>query len=115
MSRFTIPVCHIDDIDHESSKGFEIGELNFFAVKRDGVITLFENNCPHLGVNLEFQEDQFLDADNFYIMCSTHGALFQSEDGKCVYGPCQGESLSPVEFEIIEQQLYISETATESA
>ena len=45
-------------------------------------------------------EDQFLDMDKEYIICSTHGALFNVEDGECIWGPCQGESLTKVELEI---------------
>jgi nitrite reductase/ring-hydroxylating ferredoxin subunit len=33
-------------------------------------------------------------------MCATHGALFEIEDGKCVYGPCLGRSLAPIRIRV---------------
>lgn len=98
-------LCHIDEIPEDGSKGLEVGEHNLFAVKKDGQVYLYHNQCPHLGVELNWQEDQFLDMDNALIQCATHGALFIIEDGECVAGPCQGQRLVPVPFEIIDQQL----------
>lgn len=87
-------LCHIDDIDDEQSKGFEVGGDNLFAVKKNGQVFLYRNSCPHLGVELNWQEDKFLDMDGMLIQCSTHGALFLIEDGACVSGPCQGQQKS---------------------
>jgi nitrite reductase/ring-hydroxylating ferredoxin subunit len=99
----TITLCHADDIEERSSKGFTIDEANFFAVKYDNQIYLYKNSCPHLGIELEWQEDQFLDSDGALIQCSTHGALFIIESGECVAGPCLGEQLKPVPFDLNEQ------------
>ena len=35
-----------------------------------------------------------MDADNLFIQCSTHGALFKPGSGECIAGPCQGDSLA---------------------
>lgn len=95
-------LCHIDDIDDEQSKGFEVGGDNLFAVKKNGQVFLYRNSCPHLGVELNWQEDKFLDMDGMLIQCSTHGALFLIEDGACVSGPCQGQQLQAVGFGIVD-------------
>lgn len=88
-----IKLCNTNDMEEQSSKGFEIGDVNLFAVKKDGQIFIYQNHCPHLGVELNWLEDQFLDSDNALIQCATHGALFLIENGECVSGPCVGESL----------------------
>lgn len=93
-------LCHQDDLEEGKSLGFSSHHGPVFAVKRDGQIYVYKNECPHLHVNLEFQPDQFLDADGMLIECSTHGALFEIETGACLSGPCQGESLVPVKYEI---------------
>ena len=98
-------LCHIDDIPEQQSKGFKLGNDNLFAVKKAGQVYLYRNSCPHLGVELNWQEDKFLDMDGMLIQCSTHGALFLIEDGECVAGPCQGQQLQKVDFEIIDGQL----------
>ncbi|MEH6559018.1 MAG: Rieske 2Fe-2S domain-containing protein [Oceanicoccus sp.] len=103
-----ITVLHVNDIDDESSKALAVGDDNYFAVKKDGQIYLYRNKCPHLGIELNWQEDQFLDMDGALIQCSTHGALFLIEDGECVSGPCLGERLESMPFEIIEGNIVLT-------
>lgn len=93
-----IRLCNNDDIEESSSKGFEIADINLFAVKADGQIFIYKNHCPHLGVELNWLEDQFLDSDNALIQCATHGALFVINSGECVAGPCTGESLTSIPY-----------------
>ena len=51
-------------------------------------------------VAVEYLENQFLDQDQEYIQCSTHGALFNVETGECISGPCLGEFLNKVEIKV---------------
>ena len=40
----------------------------------------------------------FLDADREYIMCSTHGAVYEPATGHCLGGPCAGRGgLTPID------------------
>ena len=94
---------HYDDLEENQSKAYEIDDLTVFAVKRDGRIFLYENLCPHLGINLEFQQDVFLDLDNHFIQCANHGALFEVESGECISGPCNGQFLTAYPFTIKDQ------------
>lgn len=100
-------ICLATDIDEGTTKGFSINEQSFFAVKRDANIYVYKNSCPHLGVELEWVEDQFLDAEGALIQCATHGALFIIETGECVAGPCLRQSLEPVNFEVRDGALYL--------
>ena len=93
-------LCHSDDIAEGKSKGFQIGETFLFAVKKNNQVFIYENSCPHLGIQLEWQADEFLDIDASMIQCSSHGALFKIEDGECLLGPCQGQSLTAIDFTI---------------
>lgn len=96
-------LCAVNDIPEGGSKGFDIGDgHSCFAVRHDDQIYVYRNRCPHLGVELEWVEDQFLDADGALIQCATHGALFLIDNGHCVGGPCLGESLQAMTF-VIEQ------------
>lgn len=67
----------------------------------------YRNACPHTGVNLNWTPDQFLDVTQQYLQCSLHGALFEPVTGLCHYGPCVGESLSPLQLEIIDGDVYV--------
>lgn len=93
-------LCQIDDIPDPGSKGFKFAAQSLFAVRLRGEIYLYRNSCPHLGIELNWQEDQFLDYDDSLIQCATHGALFIIENGNCVAGPCMGKALEPVNFSI---------------
>jgi len=98
-------LCHSDDIAEGKSKGFQIGETFLFAVKKNNQVFIYENSCPHLGIQLEWQADEFLDIDASMIQCSSHGALFKIEDGECLLGPCQGQSLTSIDFTLKEGQI----------
>ena len=91
------------DIDEGSSKGYDLPHLQVFAVRRDGQLYIYKNDCPHLNINLEWQEDQFLDMDSAFIQCSGHGALFEIETGHCISGPCQGEHLTAIPYQVDDQ------------
>lgn len=91
-------LCRSEDIPERGSKGFELEGLQLFGVRKRGQVYLYENRCPHVGLPLNWQPDQFLDIDAELILCSSHGALFQIENGRCVAGPCPGRSLNPVQY-----------------
>lgn len=97
-------LCNINEIDELSSKGFEIGSgrksRNIFIIKKEGVIYGYNNKCPHAGINLEWQADDFLDNEQALIQCSVHGALFQIDTGDCAGGPCNGIGLEKVDLSI---------------
>ena len=106
-----ILIAALNELADPSSKGVSIvlngTELNLFIVKKESQITVFENACPHTQGPLDWTPDQFLDTDNNYIMCANHGALFQIDNGYCVYGPCKAESLRALPFTIKNNNIYL--------
>ena len=91
-------LCHINDLEDDSSRSFELDDRTVFAVKKFGQVHVYVNSCPHIGIPLEFMPDDFLDQEKRYILCANHGALFEIETGECVAGPCSGQSLEAVPF-----------------
>lgn len=93
-------LCLLEEIEDGEAKEFLFGEgpkqRALFVLREGAEIYGYENSCPHIGTPLNFLPDRFLSADGTYILCSTHGALFQIEDGLCVAGPCQGEKLTEI-------------------
>lgn len=100
-------LCHLNDLADNQSKGFQINGQLIFAVKKYNKIHLYQNSCPHLGIQLEMVPDQFLDSSKSLIMCSMHGALFRIEDGYCVSGPCTDRSLSSIPFTINNDEIIV--------
>lgn len=95
-------LCHIDDLADPGAKGFEFHPTDplqqIFLVKKDGQVYGYQNSCPHRGVNLEWQPDDFLNLDQTLIQCAVHGASFIIETGICINGPCAGASLTAIEL-----------------
>jgi len=96
-----IRLCKLDDIEDGGSAGFVIetpddGKRSVIAVRQADTVHAYVNSCPHIGAPLDFQPGQFLNRNRTHIMCSTHGALFQIEDGLCIAGPCTDKSLEPL-------------------
>lgn len=102
-----IRLCNTHDISENSSKGFKVDDLSLFLIHKNQQFYLYKNSCPHIGIELNWLEDQFLDVDNSLIQCSTHGALFLIENGQCVAGPCQGKQLTAIPHEIINNEIFI--------
>ncbi len=69
------------------------GEEKGFAVRHGGAVCAFVNRCPHLGTELDWQPGEFFEESGVYLVCSTHGAIFEPATGFCVAGPCRGASL----------------------
>lgn len=90
-------LCTVAEIPDPGSRAFELvfqgAPLDIFVVHSNASFRAFVNSCPHTGVNLEWQEDQFLDIDQAFIQCSTHDALFEIDTGLCIAGPCVAEYL----------------------
>lgn len=107
----TIPLCLTHEINDPGSKSFEIKHgrknISLFVVHKNGAFTAYVNSCPHTGVNLDWQEDQFLDMDNMFIQCSTHDALFEIDSGICIAGPCVGDCLQALELVIDNEQIFV--------
>jgi len=102
-----VKLCSINEIEEGKSKGFSLGELACFIVKKNNRYYAYKNSCPHLGVEMEWQEDQFLEPDGELIQCNMHGALFTIENGECISGPCQGDALTSVAIEVSDQTIYL--------
>lgn len=64
-----------------------------FVVRARGEPRAFLNRCRHIPVELDWQPGKFFDGDGLYLVCSTHGAMYRAVDGRCVGGPCRGQSL----------------------
>lgn len=108
MTHSLIPLCTLDDIPEGGSIGLVHGDKKLFAVKHKGKVVLYRNSCPHLGIPLEWVENQFLDSSGTMIQCANHGALFVIKSGQCVAGPCAGRKLEAIPFHIDNNHLCIN-------
>jgi nitrite reductase/ring-hydroxylating ferredoxin subunit len=64
-----------------------------FVVRADGIARAYLNTCAHRGVELDWEPGRFFDDAGRWLVCSTHGALYDPADGRCAGGPCHGGRL----------------------
>ena len=90
-------ICRLDELSDPGARGFTIGggdwPLRGFVVRRGSEVRAYVNRCSHAGHPLNFRPDEFLSSDRAHIVCSSHGAMFELENGVCVAGPCPGRAL----------------------
>jgi nitrite reductase/ring-hydroxylating ferredoxin subunit len=71
------------------------GRFHGFVVRLGETARGYVDRCPHAGLPLARQLDEYTTPDGALIACSWHGALFDPESGRCVGGPCLGARLTP--------------------
>ncbi len=90
-------LCAVVDVPDGGGKGLTVdgvdGPVDIFVVRKGMTVRAYINSCPHIGTPLDWVPDRFMDSSGGYIMCATHGALFEVADGICVAGPCAGARL----------------------
>jgi nitrite reductase/ring-hydroxylating ferredoxin subunit len=64
------------------------------------------NRCAHVPTELDWQPGEFLDADQRFIICAVHGALYEPGSGRCVGGPCLGGRLLPLQLAERDGRVY---------
>ncbi|MEA3195087.1 MAG: hypothetical protein QOD26_3420 [Betaproteobacteria bacterium] len=96
----------------DSGKGvrFEVeyfGETGpAFVVRYKGRVQGYLNRCAHVAMELDWQEGVFFDFDGRDLLCSTHGATYDTASGRCVGGPCNGTPLVKLRVEERDGMIY---------
>ena len=53
------------------------------------------NRCTHVAMELDYQPGRFWDLSREWLICATHGAVYDPASGECRGGPCRG-ALVPI-------------------
>ena len=75
------------------------GSVSCFTVRFHGKVYAYLNRCPHQGTELDWNPGEVFDETGLYLICATHGAIFDPQTGLCVSGPCQGAHLKALPIE----------------
>ena len=60
-----------------------------FAVRFEGHVHAYLNRCAHVAMEMDFQPNRFFDTTGRWLICATHGALYEPATGRCMSGPCR--------------------------
>lgn len=78
-----------------------------FVIRYRGKVYGYLNRCAHVWVELDWQPGEFFDVSGLYLVCATHGAAYLPDSGRCVGGPCKGQSLKRLAVEESEGRVYL--------
>jgi nitrite reductase/ring-hydroxylating ferredoxin subunit len=105
-------LCASGDVD-EKGQGFRfavrLGEriLPAFAIRYDGKVHAYLNQCAHQAVELDWQHGEFFDAEKRFLVCATHGALYEPDSGACAWGRCDGRGLVELRIEEHDEEVIL--------
>jgi nitrite reductase/ring-hydroxylating ferredoxin subunit len=68
-------------------------QVEGFVVNLDGRFHAYVNYCIHAGTPLDWWPNEFFTEDGQFLICATHGALYEPDTGLCAGGPCGGGGL----------------------
>ncbi len=105
-------ICASADLaDGQRGVRFEIERrgrtLPAFAVRHRGKAAAYLNRCAHVPAELDWNEGEFFDLSGLYLICATHGALYDPATGSCVGGRCDGRGLEALVLEERGGQVFL--------
>ena len=106
-----IPVCAADTL-LDQGKGIRFPLLagdhpaTGFVVRFKGKVFGYLNRCAHKPMELDWAEGEFFESSGAYLMCSTHGAIYAPESGRCEGGPCRGGKLRQIAVTEVDNQVF---------
>jgi nitrite reductase/ring-hydroxylating ferredoxin subunit len=77
-----------------------------FVVRFGGRVYGYLNRCGHLPMELDWREGEVFDLNGRDLICSTHGAVYAADSGKCLGGPCSGTPLVGLRMEERNGKVY---------
>ena len=111
MSDVDIYICDAEQL-LEGGKGVRFPvtagaeDTTGFVVRYGGTVYGYLNRCAHVPIELDWAEGEFFESSGLYLMCSTHGAIYVPDTGRCAGGPCRGGRLRPLAVVERDGKLY---------
>lgn len=78
-------------------------EASGFVVRYESIVHGYLNRCAHVAMELDWMPAVFFDFDARFLMCATHGAMYEPATGSCAGGPCAGHG-GLVRLDVFEQE-----------
>jgi nitrite reductase/ring-hydroxylating ferredoxin subunit len=104
-------IAKIGELEHGMSKKFTLSHGQYsveaMLLNYQGNLYAYRNRCPHIGISLDWLDNQFFTLDGRYLMCANHGATFEPATGECIWGPCVGAGLQRVPIEIEGERIFV--------
>jgi nitrite reductase/ring-hydroxylating ferredoxin subunit len=101
-----VRLCLLHELPQPGARGFDLhgrGSDDLFVVQHGELLRAYRNSCPHSpGSSMAWRKHAYLDHKAEHIVCHGHGARFTLGEGRCVLGPCFGQTLQAVPLRLEE-------------
>jgi nitrite reductase/ring-hydroxylating ferredoxin subunit len=107
-----IPLCASNElVDGGPGVRFDVQfrseQVPAFAVRHRGTAVGYLNRCAHVAMELDWQPGHFFEPEAEFLVCATHGALYDPQTGACRGGACAGHGgLRPIALIEREQRIW---------
>ena len=107
-----LPILGVEVVELERPGGRGPRRQAMVTRLPNGELRAYLNLCKHIPVPLDSYRGEVIEPGGERVLCRTHGAAYRREDGLCVEGPCEGESLDPVRVELRDGEIFIHDPLT---
>ena len=78
-----------------------------FVANFRGKFVAYVNECVHLPISIDLDDNDFFTCDGNFFVCKTHGSVYDPTAGKCIGGPGQGKLLEQLPVTIEDGAIYV--------
>lgn len=78
-----------------------------FVANVAGEFVAYVNQCVHIPIPLDLDDNEFFTCDGRFFVCKTHGSVYEPRAGQCIGGPGQGKSLEKLPLAIEGGIIYL--------
>lgn len=104
-------VCAFADVPDGKAHVVLFPQFELIVVRQGRDVFGYENECKHLGVGLNLLDDKEVETKDYHMLCEFHWATYRFNDGYCVVGPCQGDSLTAVPLAVRAGRVVVAPAA----
>jgi nitrite reductase/ring-hydroxylating ferredoxin subunit len=93
--------------ENGSTSGEDSGTVDeAILTKVDGTVVGYVNRCMHFR-HIRLDKGDGAPVRNGELVCSNHGAMFESATGECTHGPCEGAVLETIDIETQDGDVHL--------
>jgi nitrite reductase/ring-hydroxylating ferredoxin subunit len=104
-------VALLGEISDGATKKFRLRcggrSIEGFVVGHRGGLFAYVNRCRHIAMPMDWVENHFFTQDKKFLICATHGAMYEPATGECVWGPCFGAFLQRVPLRVRGKKVFV--------
>lgn len=113
-------IAAVDEVPEDGSYLFTLRrvadgeEKEAILLKLGDGVAGWLNYCQHF-THIRLDKGSGAPIRDGEVLCTNHGAMFESDTGLCTYGPCEGAYLQGVETAVRDGDVYLTDDDYEFA